>query len=87
MYNLAQLCINKVIVKIGINLGNIIRVLEFFDSIVFMVLEIENFEYCTVCSFANFIDDLVLGSYIVDPQRGMFAGIHEFSQVFIYLKT
>jgi hypothetical protein len=61
-------------------------VLEFFDSIVFMVLEIEDFEYCTVCSFANFIDDLVLGSYIVDPQRGMFAGIHEFSQVFIYLK-
>jgi hypothetical protein len=61
-------------------------VLEFFDSIVFMVLEIENFEYCTVSSFANFIDDLVLGSYIVDPQRGMFAGIHEFSQVFIYLK-
>jgi hypothetical protein len=61
-------------------------VLEFFDSIVFLVLEIEDFEYCTVCSFANFVDDLVLGSYIVDPQRGMFAGIHEFSQIFIYLK-
>ena len=60
-------------------------ILEFLDSIIFMVLEVKDFEYCTVGSFAHFIYDLVLGSDVTNSQGGMFGRIHQFRQVLIDL--
>lgn len=42
-------------------------VLKLFDSIVFVVLQIENFKNSAICSLTHFIYNLVLGPNVIDP--------------------